>query len=249
MDSDQPGAVAGDASPDHTPVQTAAAQEPASADGASLDASKRKKKKDKMRSAWISFVGRIVAQILGAAASVILGIYVLSSYKDGVNRGKATAAHVAREPRASAAAEPSLAVLPFDNFSGDASQEYLVDGLTEALIAELAQTRGLRVISRTSSMHYKGQKKALPEIAAELGVDLIIEGSVARSGNRVRVTAQLIDGPRDEHLWARSYEYTVGDVLALQSAITSTIAGEVRSVVPGTSLARGDAARVRDGRQ
>jgi TolB-like protein len=246
MDSDQPGAVAGDPLPVDTPVQTAAGQEPASAEGAALDISKRKKKKDKIRSAWISFVGRIVAQILGAAASVILGIYVLSSYKDGANRG--TAAHVARESRASAA-EPSLAVLPFDNFSGDATQEYLVDGVTEALIADLAQTRGLRVISRTSSMHYKGQRKALPEIAAELGVDLIIEGSVARSGNRVRVTAQLIDGPRDEHLWARSYDYTVSDVLALQSEITSAIAGEVRAVVPGTSLARDDAARGRDGRQ
>ena len=246
MDTDQPGAAAPDPPSADTPAQAATAPGPASADGAALDTSKRKKKKDKIRSAWISFAGRVVAQILGAAASVVLGIYVVSSY--GANMGKATSAHVHREPRASAA-EPSLAVLPFDNFSGDASLEYFVDAVTEGLIADLAQTRGLRVISRTSSMHYKGQKKALPDIAAELGVDLIIEGSIARSGNRMRVTAQLIDGSRDEHLWARSNDYTVSDVLALQSAITSTIAGEVRAVVPGTSLARDDAARGSDGRQ
>src|SRR5262249_55066100 len=148
---------------------------------------KRKKKKDKIRSAWISFAGRIVAQILGATASVVLGIYVLSGYKDAA-KGKVTPTHVSRESHAPVSAEPALAVLPFDNFSGDATQDYLVDGLTEALIADLAQTRGLRVISRTSAMHYKGQKKALPDIAAELGADLIIEGSIARSGNRVRVT-------------------------------------------------------------
>jgi TolB-like protein len=247
MNTDQPGPAAGDPVSDDTPAQPATAHGPASADGAALDTIKRKKKKDKIRSAWISFAGRIVAQMLGAAASVVLGIYVVSSY--GANRGKPTSTHVLREPRAAAATEPSLAVLPFDNFSGDGSLEHFVDAVTEALIADLAQTRGMRVISRTSSMHYKGQRKAVPEIAAELGVDLIIEGSIARSGNRMRVTAQLIDGPRDEHLWAGSSDYTVSDVLALQSAITSTIAGHVRAVVPGTSLARDNAARGSDGRQ
>ena len=153
-----------------------------------------------------------------------------------------------RRPRASPGgartlgAEPSLAVLPFDNYSGDASQDYFVNGMTEALIADLARVRGLRVISRTSSMHYQGQKKSLPEIAGELGVDLLVEGSVARSGNRVRITAQLIDGASDEHIWARSYEDKVEDVLALQSRIATAIAGEVRGAVsssagPGTRRA------------
>ena len=118
--------------------------------------------------------------------------------------------------------------------------------MTEALIADLARVRGLRVISRTSSMHYKGQKKSLPEIAEELGVDLLVEGSVARSGNRVRITAQLIDGASDEHIWARTYEDKVEDVLALQSRIATAIAGEVRGAV-SSSAAIGHAARGRSG--
>ena len=153
---------------------------------------------------------------------------------------------MASRPRASArrraprGAEPSLAVLPFDNYSGDASQDYFVNGMTEALIADLARVRGLRVISRTSSMHYQGQKKSLPEIAGELGVDLLVEGSVARAGNRVRITAQLIDGASDEHIWARSYEEKVEDVLALQSRIATAIAGEVRGAVSSSAArARG----------
>jgi TolB-like protein len=237
MDSDQPGAAPADPLPGKTPVHAPAVPGAAPDEAASAEISKKKKKKDKVRSAWISFVGRIVAQILGAAASVILGIYVLSSYKDGIDKARAASGRVPRELRA-ADAEPSLAVLPFDNFSGDASQEYFVDGVTEALIADLAHIPGLRVISRTSSMYYKGQKQAVPEIAAELGVDLIIEGSVVRSGNRVRVIAQLIDGRRDEHIWARSYEHTIADVLALQTEIATAIAGAVREVVPDTSVLR-----------
>jgi TolB-like protein len=238
MDSDHSGAASGDASSGEPPVQPSAVPGPASPDGVSPEISRKKKKKEKVRSAWISFVGRIVAQILGAAASVILGLYVLSSYKDGLDRAKSAPTRVPREPRP-AGAEPSLAVLPFDNFSADASQEYFVDGVTETLVADLARIRGLRVISRTSSMHYKGQKKAVPEIAAELGVDLIIEGSVVRSGNRVRVIAQLIDGRRDEHIWARSYEHTVDDVLAVQSEIAKAIAGAVRAEVGGWDWGRG----------
>lgn len=113
--------------------------------------------------------------------------------------------------------------------------------------ADLARTRGLRVISRTSSMYYKGQKKSMPDIAAELGVDLLVEGSVARSGNRVRVTAQLIDGPRDEHIWARTYDHTVDDVLALQSQIATAIAGEVRGRGSRRERAVGFAAGSRSG--
>ena len=202
------------------------------ADEAAAAAEKKKqKKKAKVRSAWISFAGRIVAQIVGAAATIVLGIYLVTSHRGEPDRASSRVPRVAR----TLGAEPSLAVLPFDNYSGDASQDYFVNGMTEALIAELARVRGLRVISRTSSMQYQGQKKSLPEIAGELGVDLLVEGSVARSGNRVRITAQLIDAASDEHIWARSYEEKVEDVLALQSRIATAIAGEIRGAVSSSA--------------
>src|ERR1700741_4041582 len=96
---------------------------------------------------------------------------------------------------------PSIAVLPLDNLSGDPSEEFLADGMTDQLITDLARVGSLRVISRTSVMRYKGARKALPEIARELNVDAIVEGSVIRSGQRVRVTAQLIEAPTDQHVW------------------------------------------------
>ena len=122
----------------------------------------------------------------------------------------------------------SIAVLPLVNLSGDPEQEFFTDGMTEALIAGLAQIRALRVISRTSAMQYKGAKQPLPEIARALGVDAIVEGGVLRSGARVRVTANLIEAATDRHLWSKSYERDVGDVLALQGTIARAIADEVR---------------------
>jgi TolB-like protein/tetratricopeptide (TPR) repeat protein len=122
----------------------------------------------------------------------------------------------------------SLAVLPLKNYSGDASQDFLADGMTDALIADLAQIRALRVISRTSMMQYRDTKKPAPEIARELGVEGILEGSVVRLGSRVRVTAQLIDARRDRHLWASNYEREMRDVLALQREVVSAISGEIR---------------------
>ena len=130
-----------------------------------------------------------------------------------------------------AAAPPvrSIAVLPLENFSGDPAQEYFVDGMTDELITDLAQIGALRVISRTSIMRYKGTKKALPEIARELNVDGIIEGSVTRSGQRVRITAQLLYGPTDKHLWAETYDRDLGNVLSLQSEVAQAIAQQVRA--------------------
>jgi TolB-like protein/DNA-binding winged helix-turn-helix (wHTH) protein/Flp pilus assembly protein TadD len=125
----------------------------------------------------------------------------------------------------------SIAVLPLDNFSGDPAQEYFVDGMTDELITDLAKIGALRVISRTSVMRYKGTKKGLPEIARELNVDGIIEGSVVRSGQRVRITAQLLYGPTDRHLWAETYERDLGDVLSLQSEVAQAIAQQVRAQV------------------
>jgi TolB-like protein/DNA-binding winged helix-turn-helix (wHTH) protein/Tfp pilus assembly protein PilF len=122
----------------------------------------------------------------------------------------------------------ALAVLPLQNLSKDAGQDYFVDGFTEELVTDIAQIRSLRVISRTSTMVYKGTKKPLPEIARELHVDLILEGSVIRDGNRVRVTAQLINAPTDTHLWAQTYESTINDILDIQSQISRSIADDVR---------------------
>ena len=122
----------------------------------------------------------------------------------------------------------SLAVLPLENLSGDPQQEYFADGMTEALITELAKIGALRVISRTSVMRYKGTKKSLPEIARELNVDGVIEGSAQRSGNRVGITAQLIYAPTDTHLWAESYERDLRDILSLQKEVARTIAQQIR---------------------
>src|ERR1700730_5722381 len=122
----------------------------------------------------------------------------------------------------------SLAVLPLENLSRDPEQEYFAEGLTEALITTLAKIGELRVVSRTSAMQYKGVHKPLPEIARELGVDTIVEGTVLRAGDRVRITAQLIDAPKETHLWAESYERDLRDVLALQSEVALAIAREVQ---------------------
>ena len=127
----------------------------------------------------------------------------------------------------------SIAVLPLENLSGDASQEYFSDGMTEELIAALAQVRALRIISRTSVMRYKGQHRAIPEIARELSVDAVVEGSVRRAGNRVRITAQLIDAATERHLWAKSYERETKEVFALQGEVAAAIVEEIQvSVTP-----------------
>ncbi|HWY21557.1 MAG TPA: tetratricopeptide repeat protein [Candidatus Acidoferrum sp.] len=122
----------------------------------------------------------------------------------------------------------SLAVLPLENLSGDASQNYLADGMTDELITDLAQISALRVISRTSVMVYKGARKPLPQIARELNVDAVVEGTVLRSGDQVRITAQLIEASTDKHLWSQSYEGELRDTLALQSRVASAIADQIR---------------------
>jgi TolB-like protein/DNA-binding winged helix-turn-helix (wHTH) protein/Tfp pilus assembly protein PilF len=134
----------------------------------------------------------------------------------------------------------SLAVLPLQNLSGDPAQEYFSDGMTEALITDLAQIGSLKVISRTSTMQYKNTKKSVPQIARELNVDGVIEGTVQRSGDRVRITAQLIDAVRDQHLWAESYESKLPDVLGLQDKVASAIAREIQVRV----LGKGDSRRL-----
>ncbi len=122
----------------------------------------------------------------------------------------------------------SLAVLPLENLSGDASQNYFADGMTDELITDLAQISALRVISRTSVMVYKGARKPLPQIARELNVDAVVEGTVLRSGDQVRITAQLIEASTDKHLWSQSYEGELRDTLALQSKVAEAIADQIR---------------------
>jgi TolB-like protein/Flp pilus assembly protein TadD len=122
----------------------------------------------------------------------------------------------------------SLAVLPLENLSRDPEQEYFVDGLTEALINNLAKISALRVTSRTTVMHYKGTHQPLSEIARELRVDGVVEGTVIRSGERVRISVQLINAHTDTHVWADSYDRDLRDILALQSEVARAIAGEVR---------------------
>ncbi|HKU26618.1 MAG TPA: winged helix-turn-helix domain-containing protein, partial [Candidatus Sulfotelmatobacter sp.] len=123
----------------------------------------------------------------------------------------------------------SVAVLPLENLSRDPEQEYFADGMTEALITSLAKISALRVTSRTTVMKYKSVRdKSSPEVARELGVDRIVEGTVLRSGDRVRISVQLIDGCSDTHLWAESYERDLQDVLALQSEVARAIANEIQ---------------------
>jgi TolB-like protein/DNA-binding winged helix-turn-helix (wHTH) protein/Tfp pilus assembly protein PilF len=161
--------------------------------------------------------GRFVFSAL--APTVLLAVFA------GLNVGKWW-------PRVSKGWSParieSLAVLPLESLSNDPSQEYFADGVTDALITDLAQIRALRVISRTSAMRYKGARKSLPEIARELNVDAVVEGVVVHSGHRVRIDAQLIKADNDRHLWAKSYERNVSDILELQSEVAREIASEIQ---------------------
>ena len=141
-------------------------------------------------------------------------------------------------PKAAVPPIRSIAVLPLKNFSGDAAEEFFVDGMTDQLITDLAKVGSLRVISGTSVMQYKWAKKSLPEIASELKVDAIVEGSAIRSGQRVRVTAQLIQASTDQHLWAETYDRDLGDILNLQAEVANAIAQQVRAQLTPTQQAQ-----------
>jgi len=163
--------------------------------------------------------GAILAAV-GAAIVVALGVTLALHTGDLKER---LAGGAMARPRIG-----SLAVLPLANLSGDPAQEYFADGMTEELITDLAPIRSLKVISRTSVMPYKNSKKSLRAIANELGVDAIVEGSVLKAGDRVRITAQLIEAAKDQHLWAKSYERELRDVLTLQSEVARDIAREIQ---------------------
>jgi TolB-like protein/DNA-binding winged helix-turn-helix (wHTH) protein/tetratricopeptide (TPR) repeat protein len=156
---------------------------------------------------------------------VLVGLLLISALLLGLNAG-------GLRDRLSGKVNPvriqSLAVLPLENLSSDASQDYFVDGMTESLITELAKIGALRVMSRPSVMQYKGTRKSLPEIARELNADAVLTGSVVRSGERVRITVQLVHAATGRNLWADSYDGNLRDVLALQSEVTRDIVGEIR---------------------
>jgi TolB-like protein len=203
------------------------------------------KKSKKVRSAWISFVSRILAQMIGAAATVVLGLIVLQQYQpfgasvvQNPSAARATApAPAAAQPQIPAGRTPGvpyLAVLPFDNYSGDARHDHFANALTEGVVSGLSQLQGLRVVSRTSSMNYRGAKKPMVEIGRELGVDLVVEGSFVRHGGRLHVIVQLIDARRDEHVWAETYRRDVRDVLTLQDDLTSAIVRDVEKKLRAT---------------
>jgi len=145
-------------------------------------------------------------------------------------------------PQARPGSEPSriqaIAVLPLEDTSANPGEEYFAESMTEALITCLAKIKGLRVISRTSAMQYKGARKLLPQIARELNVDAIIEGSVMRAGERIRITAQLIHAASDQHLWAESYERDFRDILAVQNDIAQKVANEVKIALTPEERAR-----------
>jgi TolB-like protein/DNA-binding winged helix-turn-helix (wHTH) protein/Flp pilus assembly protein TadD len=157
----------------------------------------------------------VLGSFLGAAVLTLLAV----SFR-----------YVRNAPRA--AVQPSqiksVVVLPFENLSEDKDQQYFTDGMTDELIANLAKIRSLRVISRTSAMGYKGTHKTLSEIARDLNVDAVVEGTVLRSGNRVRITAELVQVATDRHLWADTYESPFGDILTLQSQVASAIVNQIR---------------------
>jgi TolB-like protein/Tfp pilus assembly protein PilF len=138
----------------------------------------------------------------------------------------------------------SIAVLPLENLSGDPNQEYFADGMTEALIGDLAKISALRVISRTSVMQFKGNRQAVREIAEQLDVQAVLEGTVMREGNRVRVAVQLIDARSDAHVWAERYDRDLGGVLALQSEVAEAVAKEVRAELTPDQRAGPDVAHV-----
>lgn len=161
---------------------------------------------------WTGLIGGFMAAIAIATLLVAGNVYGLRDWLFGGAKP-----HAFR----------SLAVLPLENLSGDPKQDYFADGMTEELITQVSRFENLKVISRTSIMQYKGSKKSLPRIAGELHVDAVVEGAVQLVGNRVRITAQLVDGATDEHIWADRYDRELSNVLLLQSEVASDIAKQI----------------------
>ncbi len=166
-----------------------------------------------------------------SAATLLVLVVVLGGFKLAGLRERLSGS-------SPAAAIHSIAVLPLQNLSNDPAQEYLTDGITDALITDLAQISSLKVISRNSTMRYKNSQKAIPDIARELNVEGIVAGTVQRSGDRVRITAQLVQGPADACVWARSYEREMRDVLTVESEVAKSVAEEIQARLTPQEKAR-----------
>ena len=151
--------------------------------------------------------------------------FPVRAYNVVIADGPATAAG---EPEVAEADKPSIAVLPFNNMSGDPEQEYFSDGITEDIITDLSKVSGLFVIGRNTSFTFKGKAVDIPEVAAKLGVKFILEGSVRKAGQRVRVTGQLIDGASGGHVWADRFDRDLTDIFAIQDEITQTIVDQLK---------------------
>ena len=225
-----------DAEPAHPSAEDCASDD-ASVGAAQVEAAKNEKQKQKTRSVWISFYSRIVAQFVGSAATIVLGLLVLQRYhtagrgpSDPVEQRPATAQNAQARERSNSRGR-AVAVLPLDNYSGDARQDALANALTDALIMELSQMDGLSVVSRTSAVHYKRVDKPLREIARELSVDWIVEGSLVAGNGRVRIVGQLIDASKDEHVWAAAYDRQLENALSLQTSLAATIARDLDAAI------------------
>src|SRR5215469_539312 len=166
-------------------------------------------------------------------AAISVAVLVIAAIAWRVSRRSGT-------PRQGGPQIRSLAVLPIENLSGDLSQDFLADGMTEELITELGKSSALRVISRTSVMQYKGTKKPVQEIARELNVDAVIEGTVLRSGNHLRITANLVQSSPETHLWAETYDSENGDILSVQQRVADSVAREIRVALSPRDTTRGD---------
>jgi TolB-like protein/DNA-binding winged helix-turn-helix (wHTH) protein len=179
------------------------------------------------------------------AALVLVGAIGVVAVLGGLNVGGVRQRLFAHTPRQGGPQIRSLAVLPIENLSGDLSQNFLADGVTEELITELGKSSALRVISRTSVMRYKGTKKPVPEIARELNVDAVLEGTVLRSGNHLRITANLVQSSPETHLWAETYDSENGDILGVQQRVADSVAREIRvALSPRATTTLGDGSSV-----
>ena len=199
-------------------------------------------KKRKVRGSWISFIGRIVAQVIGAVASIMLALTFLQPSPASSTSVSAATVDGTRWVRTNPARDSrhmTIAVLPLSNLSGNPAHDFLADGVTQALIADLAQVKMLHVISRTSVMTYSRSNKPLPQVADELGADVVVEGAIVRTGDRLRVSVQLIDGDRDHHIWARTYDRTMTDLLSVEQELLPQIVEDIRQALVPLEQARG----------
>ena len=195
-------------------VNAEALSHAASEENPSVEVSPPAKSRRTIEKFWLAATG------VGVAAALVLCLYLVRERRFGAGSIRIQ----------------SIAVLPLENLLGDPAQEYLVDGMTDGLTTSLAQMRGIRVISRTSAMRYKGTKKGLAEIAQELHVDAVVEGSISRSNDAMRINAQLIYAPHDRHIWARSYEGVQSNLPVIENEIASDVAGKIgMPLTPGSS--------------